>query len=625
MKIKKYQYGASYTPISREVMGQSQEQQPAAANTSENKGDKLIEQEIIKVLGENGIPTDFDYFLSQAQSFLQESTNIFSGKKTNTMAQLIRLRSLANRLKHNNELYKIAVDRVKTEDTGSDVAISNEGHIYVYDGDSVKKVTQTDYYKNADSYQVLTNSELLHLRERDPNLKFDESILHDLTNSIGIKTVMSQVIDTIKKFGTTSQKGYTVKAGGQVQRGLEALMGLGPDGLYEYEGSESKAAQDINAAIAYIYRNLNNNARNVLKATAAAEGLNPNNIENVTSILKAALFEHTDSTRKVDFVKDPLGKGSSGSSGEGSGPGDKEGYGQSLISGFGASRTRRIRTRDGIADYVVEVKHNPIRNKDNEIVTGIATLDEVFNDLAKNGVVMNRDKMYFGGMYNEKGSGTSVVGDKKDALFIDPNKAREVLVDASDGVETIDIPVDYNGNPDFGAINRYQMAMDEIKENNITDPRELLEIYGKYALDNNLDEHGNLMTGRFLAVHAKMSEDEGAVAGYTKDNPTIDRLTGQGRDKFINDVNYTNQSREKKDKVKINYGWIWNRGILSGTVFIPLYVNQASQAITDDRARTNKRTGSEYQMMQESYVDPRYNNGTYNPRQTKLQTSFGDL
>ena len=59
--------------------------------------------------------------------------------------------------------------------------------------------------------------------------------------------------------------------------------------------------------------------------------------------------------------------------------------------------------------------------------------------------------------------------------------------------------------------------------------------------------------------------------------------------------------------------------------FIPLYVNQASQAISDERARTDKRTGSEYQMMQEAYVDPRYNNGTYNPRQTRLQTSFGDL
>lgn len=622
MKIQKYQYGASYTPISREVMGQSQGE-PATSPSSEKKDDKLIEQEIIKVLGENGISTDVDYFLSQAQSFLQDSTNIFSGKKTNTMSQLIRLRSLANRLQHNNALYKNATDRIKVENTGSDVAISNDGNLYVYDGESVKKVTPTDYSKNPEEYQVLTNAELIHLRERDPNLKFDESILHDLSNSIGMKTIMDQVIGTIKKFGTTSQKGYTIKAGGQVQRGLEALMSL--DGLYEVESSDSKAAQDINAAIIYLYKNLNNNAKHVLRATTAAEGLNPENMEDITSILKAALFEHTDTSRKVGYVKDPLGKGSKSGSGEGSGPGDKEGYGQSLISGFGASRTRRVRTRDGIADFTVEVKHNPLRDKDNEIVTGIATLDEVFNDLAKNGVAMDRDKLYFGGMYNAKGTNGSVVGDSQDTLYIDPNKAREVLVDASDGVETIDVPVDYNGKPDFGAINRYQMAVDEISKNKVTDPREIFEIYKKYALDNNLDQDGNLMTGRFLAVHAKMSEDEGAVAGYSSDNPTIDRLTGQGRDKFMNDVNYANQGREKKNKVKINYGWIWNRGILSGTVFIPLYVNQASQAVSDERARTDKRTGSEYQMMQEAYVDPRYNNGVYNPRQTKLQTSFGDL
>lgn len=622
MKIQKYQYGASYTPISREVMGQSQGE-PATSPSSEKKDDKLIEQEIIKVLGENGIPTDVDYFLSQAQSFLQDSTNIFSGKKTNTMSQLIRLRSLANRLQHNNALYKNATDRIKVENTGSDVAISNDGNLYVYDGESVKKVTPTDYSKNPEEYQVLTNAELIHLRERDPNLKFDESILHDLSNSIGMKTIMDQVIGTIKKFGTTSQKGYTIKAGGQVQRGLEALMSL--DGLYEVESSDSKAAQDINAAIIYLYKNLNNNAKHVLRATTAAEGLNPENMEDITSILKAALFEHTDTSRKVGYVKDPLGKGSKSGSGEGSGPGDKEGYGQSLISGFGASRTRRVRTRDGIADFTVEVKHNPLRDKDNEIVTGIATLDEVFNDLAKNGVAMDRDKLYFGGMYNAKGTNGSVVGDSQDTLYIDPNKAREVLVDASDGVETIDVPVDYNGKPDFGAINRYQMAVDEISKNKVTDPREIFEIYKKYALDNNLNQDGNLMTGRFLAVHAKMSEDEGAVAGYSSDNPTIDRLTGQGRDKFMNDVNYANQGREKKNKVKINYGWIWNRGILSGTVFIPLYVNQASQAVSDERARTDKRTGSEYQMMQEAYVDPRYNNGVYNPRQTKLQTSFGDL
>lgn len=129
------------------------------------------------------------------------------------MSQLIRLRSLANRLQHNNTLYKNATDRIKAENTGSDVAISNDGNLYVYDGESVKKVTPTEYSKNPEDYQVLTNAELIHLRERDPNLKFDESILHDLSNSIGMKTIMDQVTDTIKKFGTSSQKDIQLRQG----------------------------------------------------------------------------------------------------------------------------------------------------------------------------------------------------------------------------------------------------------------------------------------------------------------------------------------------------------------------------------------------------------------------------
>lgn len=38
-------------------------------------------------------------------------------------------------------------------------------------------------------------------------------------------------------------------------------MSLGPDGLYEIETSDSKAAQDINSAIVYLYKNLNTNAK----------------------------------------------------------------------------------------------------------------------------------------------------------------------------------------------------------------------------------------------------------------------------------------------------------------------------------------------------------------------------
>lgn len=451
MKIQKYQYGASYTPISREVMGQSQGE-PATSPSSEKKDDKLIEQEIIKVLGENGIPTDVDYFLSQAQSFLQDSTNIFSGKKTNTMSQLIRLRSLANRLQHNNALYKNATDRIKVENTGSDVAISNDGNLYVYDGESVKKVTPTDYSKNPEEYQVLTNAELIHLRERDPELKFDESILHDLSNSIGMKSIMEQIIGAIKKFGTSTQKGYTVKAGGQVQRGLEALMSLGPDGLYEIETSDSKAAQDINSAIIYLYKNLNTNAKNVLRATTAAEGLNPSDVNDVTRILKEALFEHTDTSIKVNSIKDPT-KGSGSGSGDSAGSQIKEVWGDFVTKDGGSYRNTNIVMPGGNVSFNIPAKHyNFIEGKENTAIDNVTLGDESFNNLISKGLIDTRR--------------TSYIGD----LPID-NMAfagKDIIVDNTRGGTVMYLPIKQDGELDLSMMKQMSEIQDQIIKSRIT-------------------------------------------------------------------------------------------------------------------------------------------------------------
>lgn len=451
MKIQKYQYGASYTPISREVMGQSQGE-PATSPSSEKKDDKLIEQEIIKVLGENGIPTDVDYFLSQAQSFLQDSTNIFSGKKTNTMSQLIRLRSLANRLQHNNALYKNATDRIKVENTGSDVAISNDGNLYVYDGESVKKVTPTDYSKNPEEYQVLTNAELIHLRERDPELKFDESILHDLSNSIGMKSIMEQIIGAIKKFGTSTQKGYPVKAGGQVQRGLEALMSLGPDGLYEIETSDSKAAQDINSAIIYLYKNLNTNAKNVLRATTAAEGLNPSDMNDVTRILKEALFEHTDTSIKVNAIKDPT-KGSGSGSGDSTGSQIKEVWGDFVTKDGGSYRNTNIVMPGGNVSFNVPAKHyNFIEGKENTAIDNVTLGDESFNNLISKGLIDTRR--------------TSYIGD----LPID-NMAfagKDIIVDNTRGGTVMYLPIKQDGELDLSMMKQMSEIQDQIIKSRIT-------------------------------------------------------------------------------------------------------------------------------------------------------------
>lgn len=612
MKIQKYQYGASYTPISREVMGQSQAKQPATSSSSEKKDDKLIEQEIIKVLGENGIPTDVDYFLSQAQSFLQDSTNIFSGKKTNTMSQLIRLRSLANRLQHNNALYKNATDRIKVENTGSDVAISNDGNLYVYDGESVKKVTPTDYSKNPEEYQVLTNAELIHLRERDPNLKFDESILHDLSNSIGMKSIMEQVIGVIKKFGTSTQKGYTVKAGGQVQRGLEALMSLGPNGLYEIETSDSKAAQDINSAIVYLYKNLNTNAKNVLRATTAAEGLNPSDVNDVTRILKEALFEHTNTSIKVNVIKDPT-KGSGSGSGNSAGSQIKEVWGDFVTKDGGSYRNTNIVMPGGNVSFNVPAKHyNFIEGKENTAIDNVTLGDESFNNLISKGLIDTRR--------------TSYIGD----LPID-NMAfagKDIIVDNTRGGTVMYLPIKQDGELDLSMMKQMSEIQDQIIKSRITNAEAKKKIWEdngftyNEALDVGVPINETL--GRYWTQVAYTST---AANSFKNKDLKYSSMLSPVDDSVIENLGSAynlNPINKNKSKVDLTAGWFGKS--YQGMLFIPMQDNQNEVLVAGGAAYMPKPNTDVIKARQDAVrLGGGYDYGTGLYNRNLAGTTAGDL
>lgn len=323
MKIVRYQQGGIYyTPFFRDSVIQQESTNETNSKSKENKKEDLIQKEIINVLKENGLPNDVDYFLSKANGFLSKSQNLGtlfdSGNSDYNMSDLIRLQSLANRIRHNNKLYENASKQIITEGSGSEVAVSNEGGLYVIDEDSNIKVINADtYHKNQDKYKVLTNSELIHLREHNPELAYNGSVLTDLSNSVGIKSIVNYVKSTISSFGTNKSSNqfdrYTTKQKGQIEKGFEQLLGFdNPDGIYKVTTSTSESDQGYNdaksleAAVNYLYRILPNNMKNVLRANAAAEGLNPNNIRDVQRLLTMATIEHTthsaENEQSLSFV-----------------------------------------------------------------------------------------------------------------------------------------------------------------------------------------------------------------------------------------------------------------------------------------------------------------------------------
>lgn len=316
MKIKRHQSGGIvYTPFFRNSNSQT-----PASNTTENKGDNEIQKAIISVLNENGLPNDVDYFLSQANALLADSSSLFSSGSKYDMSDLIRLHSLANKIKHNNNTYEEAEARLLNEGSGAEVAITNTGGLYVQDKNGkLKTISINSYYENSDKYTLLTNADLMNLREYAPNLAYNSSILNDLRNTVGIKTIVDYIKSTITSFGTTKTEGstssYTIKHKGQIQQGFEQILGgAAPDGIYKVKSKNSKSDQGYDPddkdatsllmATEYLWSTLDARMKNTIRAHVAAEGLNPNSPKDVYKLLISAIQEHTTHSRSYDMDVD---------------------------------------------------------------------------------------------------------------------------------------------------------------------------------------------------------------------------------------------------------------------------------------------------------------------------------
>lgn len=229
-------------------------------------------------------------------------------------------------------------------------------------------------------------------------------------------------------------------------------MSLGPDGLYEIETSDSKAAQDINSAIVYLYKNLNTNAKNVLRATTAAEGLNPSDVNDVTRILKEALFEHTDTSIKVNAIKDPT-KGSGSGSGDSAGSQIKEVWGDFVTKDGGSYRNTNIVMPGGNVSFNVPAKHyNFIEGKENTAIDNVTLGDESFNNLISKGLIDTRR--------------TSYIGD----LPID-NMAfagKDIIVDNTRGGTVMYLPIKQDGELDLSMMKQMSEIQDQIIKSRIT-------------------------------------------------------------------------------------------------------------------------------------------------------------
>ena len=316
MFIKKYQVGGiAYTPFIPQSAaptastndGTSSSNSKTSKETSSKKA--ALEDDIINILKENGIPSDVNAFLKVANSFLNRSTNLsnstlFGGTEDGySMENLIRLQKYANEIKFNKEKYDDAVKNLNDENAWSDYALDSNGNFYVVTENGLGKATSSDVAKfvrgeSDKQMQLITYSQLAGLREQ--GLAFNADILKDLENAYGKESESKHIIELINKFSKNVSKSVDSKENA-VRRGLGYLLNSGPNGYYDIKNTDQ--IKDINTAITTLWSQLGSAEKNGIKRDIAIRGGDPNSTKDISQEMLNRIKSYAEFSYEVDFNK----------------------------------------------------------------------------------------------------------------------------------------------------------------------------------------------------------------------------------------------------------------------------------------------------------------------------------
>lgn len=588
MKVKQYQTGGIvYTPFIREAPASRQTTQSSSNNNENN-----IQKAIISLLDENGLPNDVDYFLNRANRLLSSYTT--GENQDYSMSDLIQLHSLANKIKHNSDSYNAAKERMENENSGSEVAITNTGALYVQDENGqLKTISANTYYEHSDKYTLLTQTDLMNFREHSPDLTYNSTILNDLNSSIGMGSIVSHLTNMINAFGTNTiddkSNRLTVKDRGVIEQGMDNILGgASPDGVYNIttrasssdQGYVSGDLEGLYEAASYLWTTLNPQMKNTLKAHTAAEGLNPNKIEDVYRILVSAIQRHTDHTRSYHVDVDY--NSSASKTGDGSGGTSKE---QQVIDTFGnwvqknggTYSTNDLVIEEANINFRTPAYHyNRIENSFNgEQVPVVMTGAETYQNMLGHGVVDTTRKVYFGDLPINN---ISVTGDG-------------ILIDTFKGGRVVYLPVDASGNVDFELYRVMNTIQEEIISDNITDPNHQQQIWEDNGFDYNpVAKIGSPRGYTLMRYWMQPASTSTAADIFDKQSLKGSNFIGKSSDssKLENlGLKYNNDPLNKnKSKIDIAPGWFGEA--YDGMLLIPMNYEQDEAMMAGRIAYTNK-------------------------------------
>lgn len=306
--IRKFEDGggmpsANYFVMKAPVQNPSDSTSSSSSDKSSGDSTKgspipLLSDAAYKYLIENGgLPNDADAFFSQLEQLSNQQNNPFASQDNGKLA--ISILKEINDLRSNKDSFNKAIESAKASDSLEDVAVSNDGSLFVKgNNNNIMKVSLNEYQKIKGKVRPLTLAELMNERQMNPNLTNDQSTINIAQSSVGISKVSEYLHNLISYMGKSSSttdrminvqdaKSQLAKLTGRAPnnlevQGLEDMYKAAADNDSDFSeikmtnaGNRPNSPQALKAAMGYIVSSLSEGMKNKIYATAAINGISP--------------------------------------------------------------------------------------------------------------------------------------------------------------------------------------------------------------------------------------------------------------------------------------------------------------------------------------------------------------
>lgn len=545
--------------------------------TKKESGD-LTSKDILELLKNlEGLPVDIDaiqYYLSNF-SVEDDLDPLGLASSSNIASRYIGLISKIKEAQFHRNEYNAAYNHLVQTGGLDEYAVTQDGFLIGRNAEGdYKHFTVEDVAKNKaydQGYQILTNSNLLYIRQNDPSANFNRGILTVAKNGIGMTEINQLINSSISNLGTTenSQQGYVDTKHGQLIQGLQDFVkamqqsngsfDLSVQDLYKYKYLTKSQAEQAQKALAYVYQTLPKSAKVILKSKS--DGTDEGAITLVGSLIasKTNSYESFD----IDSVKDieDLNKGKKSGN-------DKDltnletSLPLNILKDIGGISTYvDIDKGDGIHMSVRGTQFNLIKTPDGKPIYDTSLVD----------------------MLQQSGL-QSIIKDMRNIQFGDQRISPEVMsfiTYNNTGITRADLPIKPDGSVNLELLDAYEKAEQDLDLSNDRSPEHIRQVYEQYGITSLLNADGTYNKSKFAPFMITEGYTTDALSGikesdfvteYKGDTDTAVALmqkslaVGTGKNVQTPDVDIFNWYNPAD--------WFgWTDTIFKGVIYIPITNN----------------------------------------------------